>query len=126
VLVGLIAPFSAQRKSAPGKRERPKGRWFKRNAEAGAFSKAEHPPPAIVFLDVPPRAGCKSFISKILGLHMNNHMYKIILLGLLIIALLSIYFQFTTFGTVHYWIFVIILVAVWILSKILLKKQHPG
>ena len=54
---------------------------------------------------------------------MNNQLYKIILISLLVIVLFSIYFQFTTFGTGEYWVFVIILVIVLVVSKLLKRHQ---
>ena len=54
---------------------------------------------------------------------MDNRMYRLALVLLLVVVLFAIYFQFTTFGTEQYWVFVIILVGAWAASKLLLRAH---
>jgi len=54
---------------------------------------------------------------------MDNHLYRIILALLLVVVLVSIYFQFTTFGTGEYWFFVVVLLVVFVISRFLRKHQ---
>lgn len=57
---------------------------------------------------------------------MNNRLYQGILAGLLVVVLISIYFQFTTFGTGQYWVFVVILLVAWVISRLLLRQKKKG
>jgi small-conductance mechanosensitive channel len=57
---------------------------------------------------------------------MKNSVYMASLVILLVVVILAVYFQFTTFGSDQYWVFVVILLVAYVGSRLLLRERKKG